>query len=322
MRVVGIIGVLFGVLLCGPCAAEQVSSQGKAIHALPSLKAYPVLRLDGSVIDASLSVPASRKSATVLVLQGSNCVSERDSLSSLVEPWRNRYAFLYIEKPGLSSTSDRCSAEYLAQNTIDQRMWDILRVVQKLRSEPWWNHKLYVIGGSEGGLMAGLTAANIPETRRVAILSFGGGLTMGEWWPKIAAAGVKKETGSEAAAAAEQADAVETFQRARMSPSHAEIYDGDGNTLAWWASIIDIRLQNTLLDLSIPILIVHGEADEFAPIEGARLVADAFQKQGKRNLAFRELPKLNHSFADANGHSFLEGTYTSSLEWLLDHRQD
>ena len=322
MRVVGIIGVLLGVLLCQPCAAEQVSPHRMAVPALPSLNAFPVLRLDGSVINASLSVPVGQKSAVVLVLQGSTCVSERDSLSSLLEPWRNRYAFLYIEKPGLTSTSDRCSPEYLARNTIDQRMWDILRVVQKLRSEPWWNRKLYVIGASEGGLMAGLTAANIPETRRVAILSFGGGLTMGEWWPKIAAAGIKKETGSEAAAAAEQAEAVETFRRARVSPSHTEIYDGDGNTLAWWASIIDIRLQNALLDLSIPILIVHGEADEFVPIQGARLVADAFQRQGKRNLTFRELPNLNHSFADANGRSFLESTYTSSLEWLLDHRKD
>lgn len=232
MRFGGLVGLMLSVLLFQPCNAAEVSPSQNANRAIPLVRPYPVARLDDSTIDASLSVPLGRKSPLVLILQGSGCVSERDVLAGLLEPWRTQYAFLYIEKPGLSSSSNHCTPEFLAQNTIDQRMWDILRIVQRLRFEPWWNHELYVIGVSEGGLMAGLTASNVPETRRVAILSYGGGLTMGEWWPELAAAGIKKETGSDAAAAAERADTIKTFDRARVTPSYSEVYSGDGNTLA------------------------------------------------------------------------------------------
>lgn len=310
--------ILAAILATLMCTGLFYAASARANEATtPSLEPYPVIRLDGTLIDASISKPVAAKFPILFILQGSNCASERDSLAAMAQPWRQSFGFLYIEKPGVSAASG-CTPTYMSQNTIDQRMWDILRVVQKLGNEPWWNGELYVLGVSEGGLIAGLTAANVPEVQRVAILAYGGGLTMGEWWPDAAAAGVLKETGSVEASEKERAKVIETFERARKTPSTEETFHGDTNTLAWWASIIDLRLQNVLVDVNIPILVCHGENDPYAPVAGARLLKDAFAKRNKTNLEYRELRGLDHGFTDSEGRSSLEAVYTSSLKWLLD----
>ncbi len=295
----------------------EISERLELAPNTPPLRPYPVVRLDDSTIEATVSAPKERKSPAVLVLQGSGCASERNTLARLLLPWRKKYVFIYVEKPGITSSSVSCNSEFLSRNSIHQRLWDILSVIQKLRTESWWNNEIYVIGISEGGLIAGLTAAYVPEVKRVAILSYGGALTMGEWWPDVAAAGIQKETGSISAAETERNDAITTFRRARSNPSYSEVYDGESNTLAWWASIIDVRLSNALVQLSIPILICHGELDQFAPVKGARAVAHQFIKLGKNNLTYREYPGLDHGFVEKSGNSKLESVYLSSLTWLL-----
>lgn len=250
------------------------------------------------------------------MLQGSNCESERNGFASLTRPWRHRYVLLYIAKPGALEKGN-CPADYLAKNTVDQRLHDILRVLQKLRREPWWDHELYVIGTSEGGLMAGEIAAFVPETRRCAILAYGGALTMAEWWPQAAYDAVLKETGSPQAATAERDEVLAAFAKARAQPHNTETFAGDTNTLAWWASIIDLRLLPALLDVESPLLLVHGSQDPYAPVEGARGVEMAFREAGKKNLTYVEYPGLDHAFADTSGHSSLEKVTVSALEWLL-----
>ncbi|MFM8938795.1 MAG: alpha/beta hydrolase family protein [Phenylobacterium sp.] len=276
--------------------------------------------MDGSVIDAWITSRPNGRVPVILMLQGSNCDSDRDSFASLTRPWRDRYVLLYIAKPGTSENAD-CPISYLARNTIGQRLHDVLRIMEKLRRAPWWNRKLYVIGASEGGLIAGLVSASVPETKRTAILAYGGALTMGEWWPQAAYAAVLKETGSSQAALAEQAEVFDAFAKARANPRSIETFGGDTNTLAWWASIIDLRLLPVILNVDSPLLLVHGSEDPFAPVEGARAVERAFKKAGKTNLTYREYPDLDHAFVDRAGHSFGEEVTMSSLDWLLGRRR-
>src|SRR4051812_46498847 len=61
---------------------------------------FPVARPDGSAIAASVLKAAGARAPVVLMLQGSNCASERDDFASLTGPWLNRYTLLFIPKPG------------------------------------------------------------------------------------------------------------------------------------------------------------------------------------------------------------------------------
>ncbi len=284
---------------------------------VPEMQSIRVTRLDGTEIQVGVSYPSLERFPVLLFIQGSGCASERASFAALTQEKRRNVALLYIEKSGIKDHQGTCPQNFLHHNTIDSRIMDVLRVIQVLRNDPRWNRELYVIGLSEGGLLAGLTAAFVPEVKRVAILSFGGGLTMGEWWPNLTYKARLIETGSVEQAEVERKETLRKFASARLNPSFEETFYGAANTSAWWASIIDIRLQHALLDVSVPIAIYHGELDEFAPVEGARKLEQAFRDAGKTNLHYFELAGLNHGFTDSDGKSRAFVTLNSALDWLI-----
>ena len=284
----------------------------------PPLKHFEVVRGDDSKISAYISVPARRKSGVVLFLQGSICNSERENSLRLIDDWRNKYAVLYIEKPGVEWGQESCPDYYLKHNTIDQRLWDIQTVIAQIRKEKWFNGNIYVIGASEGGLMAGLTGASVPEVKKIAILSYGGGMTMSEMWGKLTYEGVIKDTGSKEEAQKESDSVKTAFGEARVNPSFGKTFSGNTNTYAWWHSIIDIRLVNYLINIDVPIYLYHGDKDQFDDIESARKTHDVFMDNGKSNLEYHELKGLDHGFNEENGKSHLEQVYLEAIRKLLN----
>jgi dienelactone hydrolase len=285
----------------------------------PTLINTPIIldRGNQTFVEAKVQRPADKRVGVVVMLQGSNCASEQDSFAALLEPWQQQYALLYVAKPGSSLTVETCNESYLRTNTIQQRVADLQLVIRELKKQRWWNRKLYLIGGSEGGLIAGLAATQIRETQRVAILSFGGGLTMSEMWPDIAYNGVLGESGSVALAQQERRDVLEGFAKARANPQSVEVFNGDSNTLKWWASILDIRLSGTLSNFRKPILLVHGSEDQMAAVAGARSMAQTFAAAGKKNLTYQEFAGYNHGFVDKEGEKHDEEVFDQALTWLL-----
>lgn len=63
-----------------------------------------------------------------------------------------------------------------------------------------------------------------------------------------------------------------------------------------WAYFLSYRPIDDLVSIPIPTLILHGEKDLNIPVESARAIVDAFQKQGKTNYLYREYLDSNHFF--------------------------
>jgi dienelactone hydrolase len=115
-----------------------------------------------------------------------------------------------------ASIAPRSTKRY---NTVELRISDYLQTMAHFRTAAqWWNGQLYIIGMSEGGLTTGMVAAFAPETKRVAILSYGGGLTMAEARPDAIAAETLKDKKTPAQADAESANAVRTYDEIRKDP--------------------------------------------------------------------------------------------------------
>jgi dienelactone hydrolase len=285
----------------------------------PTLINTPIIldRGNQTFVEAKVQRPVDKRVGVVVMLQGSVCESEQDGFAALLEPWQQRYALLYVAKPGSSLAFEACDESYLRTNTIQQRVADLQLVIRELKKQRWWNRKLYLIGGSEGGLIAGLAATQIRETQRVAILSFGGGLTMSEMWPGIAYNGVLGESSSVALAQQERRNVLEGFAKARANPQSVEVFNGDSNTLKWWASILDIRLSDTLINFRRPILLMHGSEDQMAAVAGARSMVRTFADAGKKNLTYQEFAGYNHGFIDKEGKKHDEEVFDQALTWLL-----
>jgi dienelactone hydrolase len=307
----------FACLLSGPVAAAEQPKPATSLD-----EHFTLTRLNGTTLDAYLKRPVHEgKFPLIILMQGSGCDSLVDPFLGLTESYGDRYARLVVEKVGVKRGDDgqHCTQDYLTYNTVDLRIFDYLQVLSHLRAAAsWWDGKLYIIGASEGGLTAGILAAFAPETQRVAILSYGGGVTMAEARPDAIYGEVIQEGRTPAQAAASKAEAIKVYPDIRANPVAGRDFDGDTNTYKWWASILDLRLANVLPDITAPIYLVQGSKDEEMPVDSSRKAAKLLAAQGRKDFEYCEYPGLSHEYNTSDGKSELAGVFLDAIDWLTD----
>jgi dipeptidyl aminopeptidase/acylaminoacyl peptidase len=164
-----------------------------------------------------------------------------------------------------------------------------------------------------------MLAGYYPNVKVAAILSFGGRLSFGEVWPQAIAYRNKLERKSE-----KQIDlAVKAAKDSLLmekNPTNRKSYEGEDNTFMWWASIVDLRLANTLTDLNIPILLVHGTEDIMMPAASAKKLNEAFSQKGKTNLVYKEYQDYDHGYNDKKGQSHYVEVFLDAVNWMVGRK--
>lgn len=257
---------------------------------------------DGLRLYYYLDVPAAPQPAPlVVILQGSECLRVEHKYGPMIEQLNQAgVGVLRIEKPGLTPTTPigQCPPEYLQKNTLDRRLWDVLRVLAELRGNPGWNGRLALVGGSEGGMLVGLLAPLVPEARAAVILSSGGGLSFDQELKLMIATHMRSQGAPPDKVAEEQGKLEEVFQLARREPSTTREWGSDGklarNTYLWLSRALDLSIWRALLAYQGPILVVHGTADASTPVESARELERRFLEAGRGNLELRLDPGGQH----------------------------
>ena len=283
-----------------------------------------VQRLNDSYIDVYYNKPIAGTKLPILIFcQGSGYDSNTDGFLQIMSQFKEKVVGLAIEKQGVKfgDTGDSMTQAYKQNNAIYNRFYDYLRVLQYMRAHAdWWNDDVYIIGGSEGGLLAGMLASFYPNTKSVALFSFGGGLNFGEAWP-ISIGLQKKAEGANSEEIDKEVNNVkDSFNLIRQNPTFQKSYEGIDNTYAWWASIIDLRLENSLLDLRIPIYLVQGSEDIMSPPVSARKLNEDFIKKGKTNLFYKEYKGYDHEYKDEKGESHLVEVIMQAIQWMLNQK--
>lgn len=307
MRLIASALLIFGLAAPGGGLAEPLS----------------VPRLDDSTIDAYIDRgTAAGQQSILLSFQGSRCTTVAPGGDRLPIKTPPSVALLHIEKYAVTPIvkAEACPAAYLANNTTHGRVLDALTVVAHLRANaPWWNRRLYLAGVSEGAVVAAITAGLAAETQGVILINGPVGQPFREGWTELMVESVRAGGGDAAAQTAVREEAAATWAKARATPT-VETFFGDDNTLRWWASIIDLKPSNVLVNVSAPILLMQSEKDRMSPPVAARAVVDRFKSAGKTNLTYRELPGLDHGLRDAHGKPRYEpvlaeaGAFLSRLE--------
>ncbi len=297
-------------------------AQPLALFGQSLVVAQHIQRADDSVITAYVERPVGTvKQPLLLVLQGSICEDVGPHGSDRMDfALPTGFACLDIEKYGISETSkgaeDKpCPAEYLQHNSIDQRVLDVLTVIAYLRTRAsWWNGRLFLMGTPEGATVAAMSGSLLPETRGIVLINGSIGRPFRDGWSDAMAASVKAGGGNPDEA---RVEATSTWDKARSDPKWSEEAFGNGNTLKWWASIIDLRPSNTLKLTRAPILLMQSDHDEMTPVESARTVVDGFKQAGLNNLTYVELPGLTHGLRTADGKPGWEPVLKRIRTWLF-----
>ncbi len=153
---------------------------------------------------------------------------------------------------------------------------------------------------SEGGLIAGLLASYSPDVEEVALVSYGGGMSMRETWPLAKASILRKQNIPENTVR-EEVVKIEAMLKVvtRFGYPYSN-YDGDTNTWLWWRTMLDKHLVNTILNTNANVLLVHGGRDEMVPIASAQKLHNLLNEK-HRESTFIKCPRLNHSLGDEMG---------------------
>lgn len=276
----------------------------------PSELVSTTKRTDGSTINWQLSLPSGAGSAPVLfIAQGSGCAPTGSNENiELLKPAMPEYAVLMIEKygvePGVTPEDpmNGCSNEYYENHTITRRVDDAKLVLKDLRSRMLWDEQLILFGGSEGGAVVSILSHEIDDVDAAVVFSTGTGLTMAEFFPMVVPPTV-----------AQQMQAV--FDQARSNPMSPGV--AGGNSLRWWADILDRRLSDDLLKSAAPILLIHGENDRHAPVAAARATKQAFADAGQADrLTYWELADRDHQMRDEKGKSHMAEVFQDVAAWI------
>ena len=283
--------------------------------ALAGPQRFETPRSDGSTIHWTLDQPRDA-TGILLLAQGSGCQSaERNANLALTRAAFPSFAALTVEKYGVAPGDDPandhedCSPTFRGHHTITQRVEDAAAVLAALRGKDWWNGRLVLIGGSEGGDVIARLSARIDADAAI-LISTGGGKTFGEMVRQSITAEMERH------AVPEQhwppVDRI--FEQVRANPQSDELWAG--SSFRFWADAIDRRIMDSMLESRTRFLLIQGDRDVSTPPELARMVADGFASAGRSNLTYWEFPALDHAMTDAQGTSEMKDVLAQAAAWL------
>ena len=265
-------------------------------------------RPDGSTLHWAITRPeGDSPTGILLVAQGSGCApATANPAVAAAHAIAPHFALLTVEKVGVGPNDapqdpvGECPEAYFVGHTVRQRVEDVAQVLSELRGARWWNGKLVLFGGSEGGAVV---ARLVPRLEPDAAVVFSTGL--GE----TLAASLERVLPPLAAAEAEA-----KLAEARSQPQSREIWGG--NSYRWWADVVDEVLVERLLETKVPVLLIQGARDSHAPVQSARAARDAYAAAGRSELTYWELEGYDHSMTDAAGVSHRDEVFTRIADWV------
>ncbi|MFT4252369.1 MAG: hypothetical protein QM608_07785 [Caulobacter sp.] len=264
-------------------------------------------RPDGSTIDWNLDRRTSPARQGVLVLaQGSGCGSVAGNRNiEAAKTLRPDFAVLTVEKYGVAPGAvqkdpDDCTPAFWANHTVSQRVRDYRAVIDLLKQQPWWNGRLVLFGGSEGGAVVQILAAETDADAAV-IFSSATGVPFRDAFLQVLPPPVVPEARAR-------------IDKARRDPLSAERWGG--NSYRWWADIVDRPLWEDALKARGSLLVVQGAHDRSNPVASARAFRDAFAARGRANLTYWEYADYDHAMIDAAGAAHLAEVLARISGWL------
>lgn len=267
--------------------------------------ARSLARTDGSAVQYQLDVPTERGELPLVVIaQGSGCIGARQSgsVKAVIDAFAG-FPILTVEAYGVApeqADPANCPEAFLAHGTMSQRVEDYRLVLQALEGAAWWDGRIVLFGGSEGGLVVARLAGAV-EAEAAILLS----TAPGARFDRIVLANVPPE-GQETVAG--------LFERARADPGSMEMLAG--YPFRFWADALAINAVEDMLSSDTQFLVIHGGQDS-VPVDYARSAADSYADAGRCELTYWEFPALDHGMRDIGGQTQMPMIAEAAARWAL-----
>lgn len=153
--------------------------------------------------------------------------------------------------------------------------------------------RIVIAGISEGGDVVPLLAQRVPGVTHAVIVANGGMDPIDAYRVQARKHGF-----------ADELNALNALDLPPPDDLDAPAHYIAGRTWRYWAELRQLTHTKNLLELSIPISIAMGDADQAVPIESAWYIRDMFLQYQKNNLMLTVYPGADHALQGKEG-SFL-----------------
>ena len=300
---------------CEPLPCKPPSYYAPESGAPYTAEEVRVSTKEGYRLVGTLTIPSDvpRPFPAVVLITGSH-PQDRDMVSSRKKPVKYYGPFRQIAEAlsrrgvAVLRMDDRgvgCSeGGNIKDATISERADDIRAGLDYLRRrEEIDEHRLGLLGISEGGNIGPMIAATDPSIRALVIMA--GSATSGreilEWQVRYDTALMEKVTDEER----------ERILKNRMED--VEKWAAEEDVSRWRKSFLDYNPLPIARKVSCSVLILHGDRDANVPVEHAHHLAQEMRLGGNRDVTVRILVDHNHLFLKDTDGRFTDKRYLKLL---------
>lgn len=283
----------------------------------------------GLVLAGTLTLPKNAKGAVpvVVTISGSS-PQDRDHNTPFGGPYRffrnladtlgrSGIAVLRMDDRGVGESTGNLEKATTAERADDNRA-----AIEFVRNHKEINqNQIFLLGLSEGGVIAPMIAATDPDLKGIVIMAGPGstGKKIMEYQVKMGA---------------ELVDSLSSEEKGNIIDDRISRIEEKAKSDEWLEFFLNYDPLATAREVKqVPVLILQGEKDKNVPPEDAKALKAAFEKAGNKNVTLQMFENVNHIFVkDKNGYpqnyENLESFEVAPeimrtiVSWLLEHSEE
>ncbi len=281
---------LCAVLLAGCATPGDIAIEARG-HLVPTDDGVQIATFDIRDRDH----PDRPPRALLFYVQGSENESAQRMLPQLAGAAVMGVRPILTERRGIGFDGTVDEAVARTASTLEQRVADHRAVIDWYTQRAGPELPVILIGGSEGGTVAGALAASDPRITHLVLIGSGG-------WTQARELRYLLEEEGRGFGVRTIAELDARLAEVRESPDAMTMWAG--HPYRRWSSFLWHDPLEDLRALSIPVLVAHGAQDKAVPVESARAIRDAFADDeppdgaARPDVTYAEFPDLDHSLFD------------------------
>lgn len=247
----------------------------------------------------------------IVLISGSGCQDFGARVPSFFEEYPFPLSVYCLEKPHIPKGADGsiCTRAFHRTDYLERRVADTLEFLDKEQTlAQLADHTIALLGFSEGGTVAAVTASLTQKIGRLTTAGNGGGMSQSEEFLLLAEKNSIPYT----------KDALlKEYDMIQRHPKSLERFFW-GKPYRYWSSYLFLNPIEIYAKLNIPILTAMGELDNCVPIESGRALQRYFSTQKTSNFTYIEYPEANHRL-QSEDKQYIHDFMRMLGRWLRDN---
>ncbi|WP_417434549.1 alpha/beta hydrolase [Idiomarina abyssalis] len=247
----------------------------------------------------------------LLILQGSDCRSALsiNSIKSAFPKVRQDADVLIIEKWGLSPDINACPQAYIDNDSPSQRVSDAKQVLNHLKEKKRYQ-SVYVLGGSEGAVIAVMLRKALPGITATIAFNGGGNSFQNDIEHNIEASTPPEVTGAVLEEFRGFADKIRESDKAFAVDSSQHGYK-------WWKEMLTLKQTQVIESGETPLLIIQSGQDNSVDPEQTHAMVESLGVS--ENVDYQFFEQLDHALRSDSSNDINDSALTAMREWFQKH---